>query len=276
MYKDNIFIPIGDAAEALLFNANKTDCISTGIKSVDEITGGLKKGGLVLLAARPGMGKTQFCMNIAYNAAKATGRKSVFCTYENSAEQIAARAVWMLTGVHPCEIKNNEDSYLDEGLRKAAKELQDIDIQVFQGYDLIEPFLEKLKGVDNLGLVVIDYLQICSLGSKFASRAEEKQKLLLVFKQAAHELGVPIIVISQVTRECEYREDKRPIISDLFIENVDILADDIIFLYKDSYYHEGNDDDNTCECIVAKSRDHSSGVAELRLENNGGKYTDIE
>lgn len=279
MYKDEIFIPIGDAVNDLLYNYNKDDCITTGLSSVDEITGGLKNGELVLLAARPGMGKTQFSLNIAYNAAKATGRRSVFFSLEHSTEQISARALWMLTGIDTHKILNRDNSSLDERLQKAAEDLQGVDLLVYDVqpmFDTVETLIENLKGVDNLGLIVVDYLQLCSLSRwKSIDRKAESRSILLVFKRAAKELGVPVIVVSQLSRKCESREDKRPDPFELMIEGLGVLSDDIIFLYKDSYYYGQYDDGSPGECMIAQSKDRSSGIALYKLENNGGRFTDI-
>ena len=168
------FVTAGEAAAHLLNGEHLKDYTPTGLCAVDSIMGGLRKGNLILLAGRPGMGKTQFSLNIAYNAAKASGKKAVFVSYECSSEQIASRALWMLTGISPSVIQGHYGTPLDtlkQRITDAANELGDTPLIVHSAdIQTVGQLKNDLMDIDDIGLVVIDYLQLLETDRKLESR----------------------------------------------------------------------------------------------------------
>ena len=272
------FVTAGEAAAHLLNGEHLKDYTPTGLCAVDSIMGGLRKGNLILLAGRPGMGKTQFSLNIAYNAAKASGKKAVFGSYECSSEQIASRALWMLTGISPSVIQGHYGTPLDtlkQRITDAANELGDTPLIVHSAdIQTVGQLKNDLMDIDDIGLVVIDYLQLLETERKLESRIAGIKDILAQLKLTAKELNVPIIVNCQIGRMCENRSDKRPFLTDIGYGGiVDRYADDILFLYKESYYREDYDEDTPGECIIAKSHNGITGIAKWRFKE--GKYTDV-
>lgn len=271
----NVLKQISELAE----NKGKMRGIPTGYKEFDAITNGLQKSDLILLAARPGVGKTSFAMNIAVNAAVEQGKKVAVFALEMSREQLMQRALSSLAKVNLGHVlRGTMDSEEWKRIWTAEKKLAQSGIYVDDS-SMITPFeiiskCRKLKMTDGLDLIVVDYLQLMTMGkTNRESRTQEVSDLTRTLKIAAKELNVPIIVLSQLSRAVELREDHRPVLSDLRESgSIEQDADIVLFLYNPEKYNDVTveSDPGTVYLIVAKHRSGSTGEVKLRWV---GEYT---
>ena len=246
--------------------------LSTGLSAVDHKITGLNKSDLILLAARPGMGKTSFALNIALNVAKSTKKTVAVFSLEMSREQLATRLLSSEACVENNRLKTGALRETDwEKIAGAASILNTVDIRIDDNPMLsVADMNAKCRRLDNLGLVVIDYLQLMtSAGGKQAHSGESRQQAVSdisrMLKIMAKELNVPVICLSQLSRANEKRDDKRPMLSDLRESGaIEQDADIVLFLYRDDYYNEDTEKHNIAECIVAKNRHGETGKVELR------------
>ena len=244
--------------------------LSTGLSAVDQKITGLNKSDLILLAARPGMGKTSFALNIALNVAKSTQKTVAVFSLEMSREQLAMR---LLSSEALVENNRLKTGYLRESdwekIAGAATILNKVDIRIDDNPMLsVADMNAKCRRLDNLGLIVIDYLQLMtSAGGKGGgeNRQQVVSDMSRMLKIMAKELDVPVICLSQLSRANEKRDDKRPMLSDLRESGaIEQDADIVLFLYRDDYYNEDSEKHNIAECIVAKNRHGETGKVELR------------
>lgn len=280
--KTDGFVPIStvidNVTEQTLANRGKSDGvtgIATGFSNLDELTLGLQNNNLIILAARPAMGKSAFAMNIAINAAKMNvsddGSQihvAVF-SLEMSQEQIVERISASESGVaigkiQKGDMSNQELMFFED----ANNQIKDLNVHFCDTAAVtiadIRAKCRKQKQSEGLDLVVIDYLQLISGSSKGGTnRQEEVSNISRGLKQMARELEIPVIALAQLSREVEKREDKRPIMADLRESgSIEQDADLILFLYRDEYYNKtGNALPGVAELIVAKNRAGASGMA---------------
>ena len=236
--------------------------LSTGLPDVDTVISGLNKSDLILLAARPGMGKTSLALNILLYAGKHSGKACVFFSLEMSREQLAMRLLSNESFVDNKKLTTG--SLTDEDWEKvalAASALNHANILIDDNPALsVADMNAKCRRVENLGLVVIDYLQLMtSAGGKQNYSGESRQQVVSDISRAlkimAKELNVPVICLSQLSRANENRENKRPRLSDLRESGaIEQDADIVMFIYRDDYYNQDTENHNLAECIVAKNR----------------------
>ena len=245
--------------------------LSTGLSAVDQKITGLNKSDLILLAARPGMGKTSFALNIALNVAKATQKTVAVFSLEMSREQLATRLLSSEALVENNRLKTGSLRETDwEKIAGAATVLNKVDIRIDDNPMLsVADMNAKCRRLDNLGLIVIDYLQLMTSAGGKSSGGENRQQVVSdmsrMLKIMAKELNVPVICLSQLSRANEKRDDKRPMLSDLRESGaIEQDADIVLFLYRDDYYNEDSEKHNIAECIVAKNRHGETGKVELR------------
>ena len=260
-------------------NKGKMRGITTGFKEFDAITNGLQKSALILLAARPGVGKTSFAMNIAVHAALNEGKKVAVFDLEMSREQLMQRALASLAKVNLGKVLRGDlDSEEWKRIWTAEKKLAQSGIYVDDS-SMVTPFdiiskCRKLKMTDGLDLIVIDYLQLMTMGKQNReSRQQEVSDLTRVLKIAARELDVPIIVLSQLSRAVETREDHRPVLSDLRESgSIEQDADIVLFLYNPEKYNDvvTQDEPGTVYLLISKHRSGSTGEVKLKWV---GEYT---
>ena len=244
--------------------------LSTGLRDLDTKINGLNKSDLLLIAARPAMGKTSFALNIGLNVAKKYNKTVAFFSLEMSREQLALRLVSGESFVDSQKLatgKLSEDEW--NKLVMASVALSQTDIRVDDNPAItVAEMNAKLRRLDNLGLVIIDYLQLMT-GSGY-SRANENRvqvvgEISRSLKIMAKELNVPVICLSQLSRAVESRQDKRPIMSDLRESGaIEQDADAILFLYRDDYYNPNTEEKNVAECIVSKNRHGETGTVKLQ------------
>ena len=244
--------------------------LSTGLRDLDAKINGLNKSDLLLIAARPAMGKTSFALNIGLNVAKKYNSTVAIFSLEMSREQLAMR---LLSGESFVDSQKLMTGKLEEEewtkLAMASAALSQTDIRVDDNPAItVAEMNAKLRRVEDLGLVIIDYLQLMT-GSGYGKTSENRVQVVgeisRSLKIMAKELNVPVICLSQLSRAVESRQDKRPIMSDLRESGaIEQDADAILFLYRDDYYNENSEEKNVAECIVAKNRHGETGTVKLQ------------
>ena len=255
--------------------------LPTGFLELDRRIFGLNRSDLLILAARPGMGKTSFAMNIAVNVGKKYRDKQI-CVFslEMSKEQIVARMI-------------NSEALLPSEAMKTGKVAADKWKQIMESADMlsqlpiyiddtpgcnVSTIKSKLRRMKNLGVVIIDYLQLMTAVSNFhGNRVAEISEITRQLKVMAKELNVPVIALSQLARGPEQRPDKRPLLSDLRDSgSIEQDADIVMFLYRNAYYDKTDPNQNVCECIVAKNRHGETGTAYLGWQGEYTRFTNVE
>ncbi len=307
-------------AEKAYAREGKLSGLSTGLKNLDDLTGGLQKSDLLILAGRPSMGKTALATNIAFNVARAywqaqhdgqvvqQGDGSVevmdggivgFFSLEMSADQLATRMLAEQSGISSSNIRKgdiHEDEY--GRLVNAARELNDVPFYIDHTGAIplatLAARARRLKRQFGLGLIVVDYLQLIRANSKRSDgRVQEVSEITQGLKALAKELDVPVLALSQLSRQVETRDDKRPQLSDLRESgSIEQDADIVMFVYRESYYvgrekpTEGTEDflrweekmatvDGTTEVIIGKNRHGPIGIARMAFEDRFTRFSNL-
>ena len=245
--------------------------LSTGLSAVDTKINGLNKSDLLLLAARPGMGKTSMALNVALSAAKESGKTVAIFSLEMSREQLVTRLIASEGLVENTRLVTGNLRESDwQRIAEAASSLSRMDIRIDDNPLLtVADMNAKCRRLENLGLVVIDYLQLMTSAGGKGYSGENRQQAVSdisrMLKIMAKELQVPVLCLSQLSRANEKRDDKRPMLSDLRESGaIEQDADIVLFLYRDDYYNSDSEKRNVAECIVAKNRHGETGKVELR------------
>ena len=245
--------------------------LSTGLSAVDAKINGLNKSDLLLLAARPGMGKTSMALNVALSAAKESGKTVAIFSLEMSREQLVTRLIASEGLVENTRLLTGNLRESDwQRIAEAASSLSRMDIRIDDNPLLtVADMNAKCRRLENLGLVVIDYLQLMTSAGGKGYSGENRQQAVSdisrMLKIMAKELQVPVLCLSQLSRANEKRDDKRPMLSDLRESGaIEQDADIVLFLYRDDYYNSDSEKRNVAECIVAKNRHGETGKVELR------------
>ncbi len=244
--------------------------LSTGLRDLDAKINGLNKGNLLLVAARPAMGKTSFALNMALNVAKKYKKTVAFFSLEMSREELAMRLLSSESFVDSQKMatgKLTEEEWVKIGMASSALSQTDIRVDDNGGITVAE-MNAKLRRLDNLGLVVIDYLQLMQgsgYGRSNDNRVQVVSDISRSLKVMAKELNVPVVCLSQLNRAAEGRSDKRPVLSDLRESgSIEQDADSVMMLYRDDYYNPNSEEKNVAECIVAKNRHGEIGTVKLQ------------
>lgn len=249
--------------------------ISSGFGGLDEVISGLKKSNLIVLAARPGMGKTSFALNIAANVCRnhKDGNVVIF-SLEMSSEQLVTKMLAAESFVDSRKLQDGNAAREDwEKLVMGAEALANMNLYIDDTAGANTASMKaKLRRLGNVSLVIIDYLQLMNSVRKTDNRVNEISDITRQLKLMAKELDVPILLLSQLSRAVENRTAKRPQLSDLRESGaIEQDADIVMFLYRDGYYsRENTDDPAPAECIVAKNRHGKQGTVMLYWD---GKYT---
>ena len=256
--------------------------LSTGMRDLDMKINGLNKSDLVLLAARPAMGKTAFALNLCLNVAKKSNQTVAMFSLEMSREQLAMRLLSIesfVDGQKMATGKLTEEEWTK--LCMASTALSQTDIRVDDNPSItVAEMNAKCRRVENLGLVIVDYMQLMN-GSGYGkggdSRVNVVSDISRSLKIMAKELNVPVVCLSQLSRGPEGRTDKRPMLSDLRESGaIEQDADEVLFLYRDEYYNENSEDKGIAECIVAKNRHGEVGTVKLQWIPQYQTFTDRE
>lgn len=257
--------------------------VPTGFADLDYKTAGLHNSDLVLVAARPAMGKSAFVLNIATNAALKANVPVLIFNLEMSKEQLVNRMLCSEAMVDSNKIRTGkieEDDWVKLATALGPLSEAPIYIDDTPGISIMEirAKCRKLKLEKNIGLVIIDYLQLVQASNKRnASREQEISEISRSLKILAKELDVPVIALSQLSRAAEQRQDHRPMLSDLRESGaIEQDADIVMFLYRDDYYNENSEKKNIAEVTLAKHRGGSTGTVELLWLGNYTKFVNIE
>ncbi len=244
--------------------------LSSGLRDLDTKINGLNKSDLLLVAARPAMGKSAFALNIGVNVAKKYNKTVAIFNLEMSREQLAIRLLASESFIEMQKLATGKLSEEEWGkLCMASAALSQADIRIDDNPTVtVADINAKCRRLDNLGLVVIDYLQLMT-GSGYGKNSENRVTVVGEISRALKimpkELNVPVICLSQLSRAVEGRTDKRPILSDLRESGaIEQDADSVMFLYRDEYYNENTEDKGLAECIVAKNRHGETGTVKLQ------------
>ena len=280
----DVIIDVYDRLEELAASDRAIPGLSTGLRDLDRAISGLNNSDLILLAARPGMGKTSMALNILLDAGKRSGKKVAFFSLEMSREQLALRLI-----SSECYVDNKKlvtgklDDQDWESVAAAADSLNRSTILIDDDSSVtVADILAKCRRVDDLGLIVIDYLQLMqSAGGKSGSRGENRQQIVSDISRSlkimAKDLNVPVLCLSQLSRANESRQDKRPMLSDLRESGaIEQDADIVLFLYREGYYNADTENPNLAECIIAKNRHGETGKVDLQWTPEFTTFTDME
>ncbi len=280
----DVIIDVYDRLEELAASDRAIPGLSTGLRDLDRAISGLNNSDLILLAARPGMGKTSMALNILLDAGKRSGKKVAFFSLEMSREQLALRLI-----SSECYVDNKKlvtgklDDQDWESVAAAADSLNRSTILIDDDSSVtVADILAKCRRVDDLGLIVIDYLQLMqSAGGKSGNRGENRQQIVSDISRSlkimAKDLNVPVLCLSQLSRANESRQDKRPMLSDLRESGaIEQDADIVLFLYREGYYNADTENPNLAECIIAKNRHGETGKVDLQWTPEFTTFTDME
>ena len=260
--------------------------IPTGIGDLDRLITGLNRSDLILLAARPGMGKTSFALNIARNAACRSKKTVAFFSLEMSKEQLASRLLSteaLVSGTNLRTGKLSEEEW--DRLIPASDVLSKAELYIDDTPGItITEMKSRLRRLHNLDLVIIDYLQLMASGRRIENRVQEISEITRNLKILAKEMNVPVITLSQLSRASEQRTDHRPQLSDLRDSgSIEQDADIVLFLYRESYYSNKDaeqaaltTDMNSGECIVAKNRHGETKSVKLHWQGEFMRFTGTE
>lgn len=271
-----------DSIEAAAKNQGSVTGIATGFYDLDYKTAGLQPSDLILIAARPSMGKTAFALNIAeYTSLKLNVTTAIF-SLEMSQDQLVKRILSMNSKVDSQNIRTgnlsgDEWANLMESARVIGNSNLVIDDTSAISVSELRSKCRKLKLEKNLGLVIIDYLQLMSGGKRAESRQQEISEISRSLKSLAREINVPVIALSQLSRAVEQRPDKRPMLSDLRESGaIEQDADVVMFLYRDDYYNRDTEEPGVSEIIIGKQRNGPTGTVKLAWLAQYTKFANLE
>jgi replicative DNA helicase len=255
--------------------------VASGFKDLDAKTSGFQSGDMVLIAARPSMGKTTFCLNIAQNSAIRDGRKVAIFSLEMSKEQLAYKLLCAEANVDMVKLRNGDLDDRDwENIARASGPLASAGIYIDDtaGISVMEmrSKCRRLKIEHGIDLIIIDYLQLMS-GSNSDNRQQEVSEISRSIKALAKEMKCPVIALSQLSRAPEQRADHRPMLSDLRESgSIEQDADIVMFLYREYYYSKEKEDENIAECILAKHRNGEVGTVNLAWIGKYSKFGNLD
>ena len=277
-----VLVNVYDRLEELAQSDSTIPGLSTGLFDLDRKISGLNKSDLLLIAARPGMGKTSLALNIALNVAKKYPKTVAFFSLEMSREQLALRLLSNESFLDNQKLVTGQLTDEDWGkLSIASSALSQTDIRVDDNPSItVAEMNAKCRRLDNLGLVLIDYLQLMTAaapGKTGENRVNVVSEISRALKIMAKELNVPVICLSQLSRANESRTNKRPMLSDLRESGaIEQDADSVMFIYRDDYYNENSEEKNIAECIVAKNRHGETGTVKLQWLPQFTTFSDLE
>lgn len=278
----DILIDTFDNLEKLASQTEETLGIPSGFKELDSKTLGFAPGQLIVVAARPAMGKSAFALNILTNAALRANKAVVYFSLEMSKEELLNRILASEAMVDSVKIRSGkleDEDWISLTNVSGTLSESKIILDDSAGYSPIElrARCRKLKMEYDIGMIVIDYLQLMDANKVSASRQQDISEISRSLKVLAREIGVPIIALSQLSRAPEQRPDHRPMLSDLRESgSIEQDADMVMFLYRDDYYNPDTEKKNIAEVILAKNRAGSTGTVELIWLANYMKFGNID
>ena len=266
------------------FEGNKLSGIPSGYYELDKLLSGFQNSDLILIAARPGMGKTALMLNIANNVAAGKLKYPVaIFNLEMSSSQLVKRMISAQTGIAGDRIRSAElDREEWRDIKDMVKDYKNVPIYIDDSTDVsvnsIRAKCRKLKLEKGIKMVIIDYLQLLTSGTRVENRVNEVGEISRALKLMAKELDIPVIVGSQLSRSVEKRDDKRPMLSDLRESGtIEQDADIVMFIYRDAYYHKNEDSKfkDVAELIIQKHRNGSTGTVKLLYDGDHAAFKNI-
>ena len=282
---DSLVVDLLDRVQEMADNPMDVTGVPTGFVDLDRMTSGLQAGDMVVLAARPSMGKTSFAVNIAEHVALNEGLPVAIFSMEMGAAQLAVRIVGSIGRVNQGNLRTGKLSD-DEWprLTEAIERLRTVSLHIDETPGLSPTELRAnarrlARQCGKLGLIVVDYLQLMSGsggGSSSDNRATELGEISRGLKMLAKELQCPVIALSQLNRSVEQRTDKRPMMSDLRESGaIEQDADIIMFIYRDDYYNKESKESNIAEVIIGKQRNGPTGTVKLFFQKNQTRFENL-
>jgi len=257
--------------------------VSSGFPGLDKMTSGFQKSDLIIVAARPSVGKTAFALNIAQNAAVRGKATVAIFSLEMGAVQLVQRMICAEANVDANRLRTGDLKPDDwQKLTMAIGSLSEANIYIDDSASLnvaeIRAKSRRLKREKGLDMVIVDYLQLIhGRGKAGDNRQQEVSEISRMLKQIARELEIPVISLSQLSRGVEQRQDKRPMLSDLRESgSIEQDADIVAFLYRDDYYNKESEKEGVIEVIIAKQRNGPVGTVELAFLKNFNKFVNLE
>ena len=277
-----VLVTAFDTIERMYQNKNKVSGIESGFIDLDKKISGLNPSSLIILAARPAMGKSAFVLNIAEYVAMHDKVPVMIFSLEMSKEEIANRMLASESEVDSMKIKNGNDLTSEDWLKlgQASGRLSDIPLYIDDTPGLTSAELRakcrKAKLEKNIGLVIIDYLQLMESKTKSPSRQQEISEISRSLKILAKELQIPVIALSQLSRATESRTDHKPMLSDLRESGaIEQDADIVMFIHREDYYNPETEKKNIAEIIIAKNRSGETGTVELAWLGQYTKFANL-
>ncbi len=271
-----------DRIEYLTRHQGEMIGIPTGFTDIDKLLGGLQRSDLVILAARPSVGKTSLALSFAHNSAKKYGQRVAFFSLEMSDEQVVQRLISAETGINAQRLRRG-DIEQDEWGRfiKATSDLAETHIYIDDTPSIsaleLRTKARRLHAEIGIDLIVVDYLQLMRGDFRSENRVQEISSISRALKALARELNVPVLALSQLSRGVESRTDKRPILSDLRESGaLEQDADVVIFIYRDEMYNENTERPNIADIMVAKHRNGPTGSVSLYFRKELAQFLEAE
>ncbi|MDX6698953.1 MAG: replicative helicase [Solirubrobacteraceae bacterium] len=252
--------------------------VPSGFQRLDELTGGFQRGNLIIIAARPSMGKSALVANIAENAALEHGHAVALFSLEMSESELAQRFVASQASIKGEDLrKGRVAENVWPKITKATNKLAQAPLYIDDSSDVglleIRAKARRLHAQKQIGLVIIDYLQLLRADSRIENRVEQVGQMSRGLKILARELDVPVIALSQLNRGVEARTDKRPLLSDLRESgSIEQDADLVRFIYRDEYYHDDSEREGEADLIISKHRNGALGDVTLTFRKEFPKF----
>jgi replicative DNA helicase len=271
-----------DRIEYLTQHQDEMLGVPTGFNDIDKLLGGLQKSDMIILAARPSVGKTSLALSFGHNAAKRYGQRVAFFSLEMSNEQVVQRLISAETGIDSQRLRRGR---LNEGeWAKFMKVYNDLSGTLFYiddtpGISALElrTKARRLHAEVGIDLLIVDYLQLMRGDFRSENRVQEISSISRALKSLARELNVPLLALSQLSRGVESRTDKRPILSDLRESGaLEQDADVVVFIYRDEMYNENTERPNIADIIVAKHRNGPTGTVALYFKKELAQFLEAE
>lgn len=271
-----------DRIDYLYQHKGETIGVPTGFHNIDKLLGGLQKSDLIIVAARPGMGKTSLMLSIALNAARKYNQRVAIFSLEMSAEQLVQRLISSETGIDSQRLRignlrDDEWPIFTQATGALSETMIFIDDTPSISSMQVRTKARRLYAEYGLDLLIIDYLQLMQSDRRSENRVQEISFLSRSLKGLARELNIPVMVASQLSRAVEQRNDKHPMLSDLRESgSIEQDADIVAFIYREDYYSPESEQANIAEVIVSKHRNGPTGMVPLFFKKELAQFTEIE
>lgn len=278
----DVLMEVFERVEALSQLRGSSTGIPSGFIDLDKMTSGFQRSDLIIVAARPSVGKTAFALNVAQNIGVRAKETVAIFSLEMGAAQLVQRMICAEGNIEATGMRNGDMKGDDwEKLTMAIGALSEAEIYIDDSPSVtvadIRAKCRRLKKEKGLGMILIDYLQLIQGRGKGDNRQQEVSEISRTLKQIARELNVPVIALSQLSRGVEQRQDKRPMMSDLRESgSIEQDADIVAFLYRDDYYDKETEKKNIIEIIIAKQRNGPVGTVELAFLKQFNKFVSLD